>query len=95
MRKKPFDIEQAISLIREAVDPFPKAAMFELADEGFSSPVELLVACIISMSSFAPVRFTSERPNKYRPSHGSERDLIPSRMPCLLARLRPEVSDRA
>jgi endonuclease-3 len=35
--------------IREAVRPFPKAAMFELADDGFTSPFEMLVACIISI----------------------------------------------
>ena len=34
--------------IREAVRPFPKAALFELADEGFDTPFEQLVACIIS-----------------------------------------------
>jgi hypothetical protein len=29
--KKPFDIDQVINQIRAAVDPLPKAAMFELA----------------------------------------------------------------
>lgn len=47
--KCPFDIDAAISRIREAVGPFPKAALFELAEEGFDSPFELLVACIISI----------------------------------------------
>jgi endonuclease III len=47
--KRPFDIDQVIRRIRAAVRPFPKAAMFELADEGFSSPFEQLVACIISI----------------------------------------------
>jgi endonuclease-3 len=47
--KRPFDIAQVIRRIRAAVRPFPKAAMFELADEGFSSPFEQLVACIISI----------------------------------------------
>jgi endonuclease-3 len=35
--------------IEEAVRPFPKAAMFALAEEGFSSAFEVLVACIISI----------------------------------------------
>jgi endonuclease-3 len=35
--------------IAEAVRPFPKAAMFELADEGFASTFELLAACLISI----------------------------------------------
>ena len=47
--KRPFDVDQALSRIEEAVRPFPKAAMFELADEGFASPFEQLVACIISI----------------------------------------------
>jgi endonuclease-3 len=49
MSKRPFDIERAMERIGEAVRPFPKAAMFELADEGFGSPFELLAACIISI----------------------------------------------
>ena len=47
--KRPFDIDQVIRRIRAAVRPFPKAAMFELADDGYSSPFEQLVACIISI----------------------------------------------
>ncbi|MBV9388974.1 MAG: endonuclease III [Chroococcidiopsidaceae cyanobacterium CP_BM_ER_R8_30] len=49
MDKQPFDIRVAMQHIREAVKPFPKAALFELADEGFCSPFEQLVACIISI----------------------------------------------
>ncbi len=49
MSKQPFDVNQALTRIEEAVRPFPKAALFELADEGFASPFELLVACIISI----------------------------------------------
>ncbi len=47
--KKPFDVEEAIPLIREAVRPYPKAALFELATEGHDSVFELLVACVISI----------------------------------------------
>jgi endonuclease-3 len=47
--KQPFDIERAVQLIREAVRPYPKAALFELAEEGYTSVFELLVACIISI----------------------------------------------
>ncbi|MFW6062828.1 MAG: endonuclease III domain-containing protein [Chloroflexota bacterium] len=46
---EPFDIDVALRRIRQAVKPFPKAAMFELAEEGFDSPFEQLVACIISI----------------------------------------------
>lgn len=48
-RTEPFDIDVVMDRIREAVEPFPKAALFELAEKGFDSPYELLVACIISM----------------------------------------------
>jgi endonuclease-3 len=47
--KRPFDIQLAIRRIRDAVRPFPRAALFELAEEGYSSVFELLVACIISI----------------------------------------------
>jgi endonuclease-3 len=47
--KRPFDIHAAIKHIRDAVSPYPKAALFELAEEGFDSAFELLLACIISI----------------------------------------------
>jgi endonuclease-3 len=47
--KQPFDIEAALRRMREAVAPFPKAALFELAAEGHDSVFEILVACIISI----------------------------------------------
>jgi endonuclease-3 len=46
--KEPFDIDVVLGRIRKAVAPFAPAAMFELADEGFDSLFEQLVACIIS-----------------------------------------------
>ena len=53
--KQPFDIDLAIERIRAAVRPFPKAAMFELAEEGFTSPFELIVACVISIRTYDEV----------------------------------------
>src|SRR5215212_322746 len=47
--KRPFDIEEAIPLLRKAVAPFPKAALFELAGDGHTSVFEMLVACVISI----------------------------------------------
>jgi len=47
--KHPFDIDLAINRIREVISPFPKAALFELAEQGFNSLFELLIACIISI----------------------------------------------
>lgn len=47
--KQPFDIGRVMTRIREAVKPFSKAAMFELRDEGFDTPFEQLVACMLSV----------------------------------------------
>ena len=59
--KRPFAIDVAIPRIREAVRPFPKAALFELADEGFRSPFEQLVACIISIRTLDEVTLPTAR----------------------------------
>ncbi|HEY7544282.1 MAG TPA: endonuclease III [Blastocatellia bacterium] len=55
MKKIPFDIDEVMKRLRKAVRPFPKAAMFELDEDGFSSPFELLVACIISIRTYDEV----------------------------------------
>ena len=47
--KKPFDIDVAMERIAEAVEPYPKAAMFELAERGYDTPFQQLVACVISI----------------------------------------------
>lgn len=47
--KSPFDIEQTLSLVAEVIKSYPPAAMFDLADRGFSSLFQQLVACIISI----------------------------------------------
>lgn len=50
--KEPFDIHKAMARLRQAVAPFPKAAMFELRDRGYDSPFEQLIACIISIRTY-------------------------------------------
>ena len=60
-RKRPFEIALALPRIRKAVEPFPKAAMFELAAEGFGSPFEQLVACIISIRTRDEVSLPTAR----------------------------------
>lgn len=47
--KRPLDIDLALSRIEAAVEPYPKAAMFELAELGYATPFEQLIACIISI----------------------------------------------
>lgn len=49
MPKKPFDIHQVMRRVRRAVRSLPKAALFELAEEGHDSTFEQLAACIISV----------------------------------------------
>jgi endonuclease-3 len=49
VRKRPFKLESVLSRIRATVKDLPKAALFELAAEGFHSPFEILVSCIISI----------------------------------------------
>ena len=61
MPKEPFDIDQAIDRVRVAVAPLPKAAMFELAEAGFGSPFEQLVACLISIRTYDEVMLPTAR----------------------------------
>lgn len=44
-----FDIDVVMEKVEEAVRPFPKAAMFELAEKGYDTPFQQLVGCIISI----------------------------------------------
>jgi endonuclease-3 len=59
--KRPFDIDVALRRITEAVKPFAKAALFELADDGFTSPFEQLVACMISIRTLDEVTLPTAR----------------------------------
>lgn len=55
MSKTPFDIDLTMERIRKAVVPYAKAAMFELADDGFNTPFEQLIACMISIRTLDEV----------------------------------------
>jgi endonuclease-3 len=81
--KKPLDIDQALSLILVAVRPYPKAAMFELAEQGYSTPFEQLIACIISIRTLDEVSLPTAR-----------RLLERARSPTALAQLAPDEIDR-
>jgi endonuclease-3 len=52
MAKRPLDIDEMMVRLRTAVAPFRKAAMFELAEDGYTSLFEQLVACIISIRTY-------------------------------------------
>ena len=55
MSTQVFPIEQAIELLRKAVKSLPKAALFDLYDQGHTSPFEQLIACLISVRTYDEV----------------------------------------
>ncbi len=52
MAKRALDIDEVLARVRAAVAAFRPAAMFELADAGYSSLFEQLAACIISIRTY-------------------------------------------
>lgn len=50
--KPNFDIHTVLQRIEAAVQPFPKAALFELYERGYTSLYEQLLACIISIRTY-------------------------------------------
>jgi endonuclease III len=61
MSKEPLDIDLALRRIEKAIQPYKKAAMFELAEDGFASTFEQLAACIISIRTFDEVTVPAAR----------------------------------
>lgn len=61
IEKRPFDIDEVMRRLPAAVRSYAKAAMFELAEEGFDSPFEQLVACIISIRTLDEVMIQTAR----------------------------------
>jgi endonuclease-3 len=59
--KRPFSIATALTRIRDAVRPLPKAAMFALAELGHRSLFEQLVACILSIRTRDEVSLVAAR----------------------------------
>lgn len=50
--KPNFDIHIVLERIEKAVQPFPKAALFDLYEQGYTSLYEQLLACIISIRTY-------------------------------------------
>ena len=80
---QPFDIDEVLRRIESAVQPYPKAAMFELADKGFTSPFEQLVACILSIRTYDEVSLVA-----------AQRLFAQARTPAEVAALLPSEIDR-
>lgn len=47
--KLPFNLPVMLARIEKAIAPYPKAAMFELYEQGYNSLFEQLISCIISI----------------------------------------------
>ena len=47
--KQPFDLDTVLAHVEAAIEPFPKAAMFELFERGYNSLFEQLISCIVSI----------------------------------------------
>jgi len=61
MEKQAFDIGVAFERIEQAVQPWPKAALFQLAEEGYTSVFEQLLACMISIRTYDEVTLPVSR----------------------------------
>lgn len=83
MPTQPFDIDIVMQQLRTAVAPYPKAAMFELAEQGYQSPFEQLIACIISIRTYDEVSLPVAR-----------RLLDQANTPQAMVQLTPEAIDR-
>lgn len=59
--KRPFDIDQMMRRVRRAVRNYPKAVLFELADSGFGSPFQILVACVTTIRTLEEVSLPASR----------------------------------
>jgi endonuclease-3 len=57
----PFDIDAVMAQLREAARPYPKAALFELAEDGYGSVFEQLSACILSIRNRDEVTLPTAR----------------------------------
>lgn len=53
--KLPFDPEIALPRLRAVVEPYARAAMFELAERGYGSLFEQLIGCLISIRTYDEV----------------------------------------
>lgn len=77
--KRPFDIDLVMQRIGHAISPFPPAALFALAEAGFNSPFEQLIACLISTRTRDEVTLKC-----------AHRLFTRARMPVVMDQLTPE-----
>ncbi|MEL6603279.1 MAG: endonuclease III [Cyanobacteria bacterium J06614_10] len=56
-----FDIDAAFARLREVMTAYPRAAMFQLAEEGYNSPFEQLISCMVSIRTYDEVSLPVSR----------------------------------
>jgi endonuclease-3 len=61
VHKRAFNIAIVLRRIRRAIRPLPKAAMFALAEEGYASVFQQLIACILSIRTRDEVSLAAAR----------------------------------
>jgi len=77
--KQPFDIEDVLNRIAKLMVHYPKAAMVQLYEEGYTSMFEQLMACIISIRTLDEVSIPV-----------SQRLFSKARTPAQLLKLSPQ-----
>jgi endonuclease-3 len=60
-QKYPYDIPEMFRRIRQCIKRYPKAMLSTLVDDGYDSPFELLVACLISIRTFDEISLACAR----------------------------------
>ncbi|MGB3300033.1 MAG: endonuclease III [Phormidesmis sp.] len=55
------DIDVAFERLGKVVQAYPRAAMFQLAEEGYDSPFEQLISCMISIRTYDEVSLPVSR----------------------------------
>ena len=56
-----FDIDTAFARLTDFMPRYPRAAMFQLAEEGYRSPFEQLISCMISIRTYDEVSLPVSR----------------------------------
>ena len=77
-----FDVELAFARLRKAVAVYPRPVLFELAREGYGSPFEIAVACILTVRTLEEVSLPAAR-----------RLFEAARTPAQIAALTPDAID--
>ena len=59
--KIPFDIDVAFERVDKVIAPFPKAALFQLKEDGYTSVFDQLIACLLSIRTYDEVAYPATK----------------------------------